>query len=179
LIKSLATELGPISGLAHCAGVQSIRPLRLLTASEFESMLRINVTAAMMLAKGFRQKGTHAPNGAIVLVSSVMGIVGAPGRSAYCASKGALITLTRSLALELAAEGIRVNCVAPGFVRTPLMDQTEAIIGTEQLRLVEKMHPLGFGEPLDVANSIAFLLGDASRWITGSTITVDGGYTAH
>jgi NAD(P)-dependent dehydrogenase (short-subunit alcohol dehydrogenase family) len=179
LLKKLSSELGPISGLAHCAGSQAIRPLRILSTKDVESMFRLNVTAALMLAKGFRQKGVHTPSGAIVLVSSVMGIVGAPGRSAYCASKGALQAMARSLALELAPEGIRVNCVAPGYVRTPMLEQAAAVIGAEAMRRVEEMHPLGFGEARDVAQAIGFLLSDASRWITGSTLAVDGGYTAH
>lgn len=179
LLKELSSELGPINGLVHCAGSQAIRPLRILSTKDVEGMFRLNVTAALMLAKGFRQKGVHTTSGAIVFVSSVMGTVGAPGRSAYCAGKGALQAMARSLALELAPEGIRVNCVAPGYVRTPMLEQAGAIIGAEGVRRMEEMHPLGFGEARDVAHAIGFLLSDESRWITGSTLTVDGGYTAH
>jgi len=179
LLKKLSSEVGPISGLVHCAGAQVIQPLRILSTKEVEGIFRINVTAALMLAKGFRQKGVHTPSAAIVFVSSVMGLVGAPGRAAYCGSKGALQAAARSLALELAPEGIRVNCVAPGYVRTPMLEHAEAVISAEGMRRVEEMHPLGFGEARDVAQAIGFLLSDASRWITGSTLSVDGGYTAH
>ena len=178
-LKALSAEIGPISGLVHCAGAQIIRPLRVLTSQDIDALLKLSVSAALMLAKGFRQKGVHSASGSIVLVSSVMGLVGAPGRSAYCASKSALNSMAKALALELAPEGIRVNCVAPGFVRTPMLHEAEATLGSEQLRRVEELHPLGFGDPRDVANAIVFLLADTSRWITGTTMVVDGGYTAH
>jgi NAD(P)-dependent dehydrogenase (short-subunit alcohol dehydrogenase family) len=178
-IKALSAEHGPLSGLVHCAGLLGIRPLRILATKDIETLFRVNVTAALMLVKGFRQKGVHAQSSAVVLVSSVMGLVGAPGRSAYCASKSALHSMAKSLALELAPEGIRVNCVAPGFVRTPMLEGAEASIGVEALRRIEEMHPLGFGEARDVGHAISFLLSDASRWVTGSILTVDGGYTAH
>jgi NAD(P)-dependent dehydrogenase (short-subunit alcohol dehydrogenase family) len=179
LFKSLSAETGAISGVVHCAGAQLIRPLRVLTSQDIDALLKVNVNAALMLARGFRQKGVHAPVGSIVFISSVMGLVGSPGRSAYCAAKSALNSMSKALALELAPEGIRVNCVAPGFVRTPMLVEAETAIGSDQFRRIEALHPLGFGEPRDVANLVAFLLADASRWITGTTMTVDGGYTAH
>lgn len=177
LLKVVA-ETSPLSGLVHCAGAQVIRPLRVLTTGEIDRLLRLNVNASLMLAKALRQKGVHTAQTSLVFVSSVMGLVGTAGRSAYCASKSALHAMTKSLAVELAPEGIRVNCVAPGMVRTRMLDEAGALVGREQLQRVEQLHPLGFGEPRDVADAIAFLLADTSRWITGTTLVVDGGYTA-
>ena len=106
-------------------------------------------------------------------------MTGQAGVSAYSASKGALISLTKSLALELAGENIRVNCVAPGVVNTEMSDKLFSFMTEQQIEGIKKMHPLGFGTPRDVANAISFLLADTSRWITGSVLVVDGGYTAH
>jgi NAD(P)-dependent dehydrogenase (short-subunit alcohol dehydrogenase family) len=165
--------------LVHCAGVLSQQPLRALDASKFEAVQRVNVTAAAMLAKGFRQKGCCAPNSSIVLVSSVMGLVGQAGIPAYSTSKAAVAGLTRCLAMELARESIRVNCVAPGMVRTEMTEKFFEFVSDEYVKGIEALHPLGFGTARDVANAIAFLISDAARWITGSTLVVDGGYTAH
>ena len=177
-VKAIAARTGPLSGIVHCAGVQLIRPLRLLAEADLDAIMKVNVTAALMLAKGLRVKGVHAKGASVVFVSSVMGEVGAAGRTAYCASKSALTAMTKALALELAPEDIRVNCVAPGFVRTAMLEQSEATVGPEQMAAVEKAHPLGFGEPRDVANAVAFLVADTGRWVTGTTLVVDGGYTA-
>jgi NAD(P)-dependent dehydrogenase (short-subunit alcohol dehydrogenase family) len=117
--------------------------------------------------------------GSIVFISSVMASVGAPGAAAYSLSKAALHGLARSLALELAPVQIRVNCVAPGFVQTPMFDRMASSWDAEQRARVGADHPLGLGAPLDVAHSVAFLLADTARWITGTVLTVDGGYTAH
>ncbi len=178
-MKSLSSEIGPMSGVVHSAGVHSIRPIRMLTPDDFGSIFKVNVEAAVMLAKGFRQKGVRSENGGIVFVSSVAGIVGQPGVSLYCATKGALISLSKSLALELASEGIRVNCVAPGVVETEMSGTLRDKLTPDQYEKIQSMHPLGLGQAEDVANSIAFLLSPAARWITGTTLIVDGGYTAH
>jgi NAD(P)-dependent dehydrogenase (short-subunit alcohol dehydrogenase family) len=178
-IRSIAGHVGPLSALAHCAGVHLQRPLRMLDAARFEEVQRINVTTAVMLAKGLRQKGCFPSSGSsIVLLSSVTGLVGQPGITAYAASKSALLGVCRCLALELAPDKLRVNCVAPGMVRTEMAEQMFQSLSPEQVAAIEAAHPLGFGKPRDVANAVAFLLSEASSWITGSTLTIDGGYTA-
>jgi NAD(P)-dependent dehydrogenase (short-subunit alcohol dehydrogenase family) len=177
-MKGVTERSGPLSGLVHCAGAQVLVPLKMLKTKQVEDLFRINVVASIMLAKSFRQKGVTVSGGAIVFVSSVMGEVGSPGRSAYCASKSALHSLTRSLALELAADGIRVNCVAPGAVQTDMMSEMKDAVGEAGLGALARQHPLGLGSPRDVALAIAFLLADTGRWITGSIQFVDGGYTA-
>ena len=93
-------------------------------------------------------------------------------------SKAALIGMAKSMALELAPKRIRVNCVAPGFVRTPMQNQVAKFWDQEQEDRITQLHPLGWGEPEDIANAITFLLADTGKWITGSVLTVDGGYTA-
>ena len=177
-MKRFAEKTGELHGVVHCAGVQQTMPLRATTVRSAEDLMRVNVLAALMLAKGLRQKGVRAADASLVLVASVMGLVGAPGRAMYCASKGAIISMTRALALELAVEKIRVNCVAPAFVKTEMLEELKTVAGAEQMAAIEAKHPLGFGEPRDVSHAIAYLLSPASRWTTGSTLTVDGGYTA-
>jgi len=178
-VKELAGTHGGLSGAVHCAGVHITRPLRFMNGEQLDDLMRVNFSAAVHLAKGFRQRGVCASPASLVFVSSVMGLVGQAGVSAYVASKGALVAVAKSLALELAGEGIRVNCVAPGQVRSKMAETQQASITTEQQQAIETMHPLGIGEPEDVAAAIAFLLSDAARWITGTTLVVDGGYTAH
>ncbi len=178
-MKELAGTFGRLDGLVHCAGIQPIRTLQLTTPEVFDSAMQINTAAAFQLARGFRQRQVRAASGSIVFLSSVMGLVGQAGIAAYCASKGALTALARALALELANEKIRVNCVAPGQVLTEMAEKAKQVLTAEQFASIETLHPLGLGDPVDVAHSIAFLMADTGRWITGTTLTVDGGYTAH
>jgi NAD(P)-dependent dehydrogenase (short-subunit alcohol dehydrogenase family) len=171
---------GPLFGVVHAAGLPCVQPLRLLTAALCRKILTLNTEAALALARGFQKKTVGDPSGgSLVFISSVMASAGAPGAAAYSMSKAALHGLARSLAIELAPGKIRVNCVAPGFVTTPMFDRMASTWDTQQRARVEEDHPLGLGAPMDVAHSIAFLLADTGRWITGSVLTVDGGYTAH
>lgn len=178
-VKALA-ERTPFHGVVHCAGIHSALPLQFLKSAALDEMMRVNFHSAVMLARGFRQKGCHsAGDASLVFVSSVAGIVGEGSLTAYSASKAAIDGATRSLAIELAPQGIRVNGVAPGFVETEMAARLREKLTTEQFSAIEQKHPLGIGRPRDVANGIAFLLAGASRWITGTTLVIDGGYTAH
>jgi NAD(P)-dependent dehydrogenase (short-subunit alcohol dehydrogenase family) len=177
-IKRL-TAAGPLHGLVHSAGVQQTMAIQMTNAARLEALLRTNVTAAVMLVKGFRQKGCTVPGGSVVLISSAAGLVGRPGVTAYSASKAALIGFAKSAALELAREKLRVNCVAPGYVETEMIQRLRETITEEQFASIERQHALGIGTPRDVAWAAAFLLADTGRWITGTTLVVDGGYTAY
>jgi len=179
-LSGIVDEVGPMHGLAHCAGVAALLPLRVLTTKQTDQMMRINFYSAVALTTGFcRKRAHHDGGGSVVLVASVAGLAGVPGRAAYSASKGALIAFARSSAIELARNGIRVNCVAPAYVKTEMYEESMKGLTPEQLEsLIANTQPLGLGAPLDVAHAIAFLLADTGRWITGSVLAVDGGYTA-
>lgn len=178
-LRSVAAQTGPLDGFVHSAGVQTTRPLGAVSRADYESVMSVNLAAALWLSKAFRQKSLYRPGAAIVFVASVAGLVGQSGNHVYGASKGGVIALTRSLAIELAGVKIRVNAVAPGLVAgTEISGAFERACTVQQMSAVSALHPLGLGRPRDVAYAIAFLLGDAARWITGATLTVDGGYTA-
>ena len=176
-MKDLSRQ-GSISGVVHCAGTELLQTLNRTTQSSFRRVMELNCGAGLALARGVRlQEGPVGP-ASIVYLSSVMGLVGEGAQSVYCASKGALISMSKALALELARYKIRVNCVAPGLIESQMADRMCGNLPPEQQDAIAKMHPLGLGKPEQVASVIAFLLSDASSWITGSTIVVDGGYTA-
>jgi len=178
-MKTAAQVSGPLYGLVHSAGIVLNRPLRVLSPRDLTDMQRINVDAAVMLAKGFRQKGVReAAGGSIVFLSSVAAFKGKPALAGYSATKGALISLARVLALELVHDGVRVNCVCPGLVRTQMAAELGDFMAPEQLEKLCAEYPLGLGEPDDVAYAVAFLLAPTARWITGTALVADGGYSA-
>jgi NAD(P)-dependent dehydrogenase (short-subunit alcohol dehydrogenase family) len=123
-------------------------------------------------------KGVVSDGASIVLMSSVAAYRGQIGMALYSASKGAVDAATRSLACELAPRGIRVNSLVTGAVKTEMHERTATAMPAEALAQYEAKHLLGFGEPADVAAVAAFLLADASRWVTGANWVVDGGYLA-
>jgi NAD(P)-dependent dehydrogenase (short-subunit alcohol dehydrogenase family) len=176
--QSLASDMGPMNGLVHAAGKQFTMPVRFVTPQKTDELLRNNLSSAIMLVRAFCQKNCHAATSSLVFISSVVGLAGRPGISVYSASKAALIGLTKSLAVELAPERIRVNCIAPAFVQTEMLDEMRETLTPEQFKALEELHLLGFGTARDIANAVAFLLADTGRWITGSTLVVDGGYLA-
>ncbi|MCW2243742.1 SDR family NAD(P)-dependent oxidoreductase [Azospirillum canadense] len=178
-MKRLAEADGPFHGLVHSASEQGYSVLRQVNRAQFERYFTLNVGAALMLARGFHQKGVFAPGGgAIVYVGSVAGLKGQKGRSLYAASKAALVSVAQSLALELADRKIRVNVVAPAVVLGAKAEKQFAMLPAEQNAALAAAHPLGYGIPQDVADAVAYLLADSGRWITGTALPVDGGFTA-
>ena len=177
-LKTLCTEVGPLNGLAHCAGVQATKPIQAINPQFVTDVLTQNLGAALMLAQGFRLKVCHASPASLVYVSSSAALKTAPGNVVYAASKGGIISAVKGLGVELVRDGVRVNAVAPAMVDTPMSDHFRTILSEDNFKRVVDMHPLGLGHPDDVAAAIAFLLADTSRWITGSILCVDGGFLA-
>ena len=177
-LKALCTEVGPLNGIAHCAGVQATRPIQAVKPDFVMDVLTQNLGAALMLAQGFRLKACHGTPASLVYCSSSAALNTAPGNVVYASSKGGIVSAVKGLGVELVRDGVRVNAVAPAMVDTPMSDQFRTILSEENFRRVVDMHPLGLGQPDDVAAAIAFLLADTSRWITGSILCVDGGFLA-
>lgn len=178
-LNKLVGSFGLLHGFVHAAGIPAPWPLKALTVEAWRGVFLINTEVALSLTKAFQGRRVYAgENGSVVFVSSVMAQVGTPLGAVYSMTKGALDGMARSLAVELAAKRIRVNCVAPAFVKTPMFEQVERLWDSSQYARVEALHPLGYGQPEDVANAVAFLLADTARWITGTVLVVDGGYTA-
>jgi NAD(P)-dependent dehydrogenase (short-subunit alcohol dehydrogenase family) len=174
-IERIVESSGPIHILFNNAGIAVRHPVQEEEPEEWDRCMAVNVRG-IYLASRYAVPHMTAP-ASIVNTASVTGLTGVRNRAAYSASKGAIVSLTRNMALDLAARGIRVNCVCPGFVVTPLLD---GLLKDEQRtgRLTE-LHPLGrLGTPDDVANAVAFLVSDEASWITGVALPVDGGFTA-
>lgn len=174
-ITMLAMQAGQINGVVHAAGISKLVPLRLIKRVHLEEIFEHNTFAPILLTKELLAKKKIASNGSIVFISAVASHVGPLASSAYSASKAALMGTMRSLGLEVTKQGIRVNCIAPGYVRTPMLDGlATGGLNTEDYA---KLAPLGMGEPEDVAHAAIFYLSDASRWITRNYFIIDGGLT--
>jgi NAD(P)-dependent dehydrogenase (short-subunit alcohol dehydrogenase family) len=179
LVETIVNDLGIISGFIHSAGIETVLPLKLTEPTHFENAFAVNVISAFEMTKHIiKKKHINQSGASMIYISSVMGVVGQPAKAVYSATKGALIAGTRSLALELARNKIRVNCVSPAMVRTGMSRALLDKVTPEALVEIQKAHPLGIGEADDIANACVFLLSDSSRWITGTNLLVDGGYTA-
>jgi NAD(P)-dependent dehydrogenase (short-subunit alcohol dehydrogenase family) len=178
-LRLFAGEHGRIYGLCHSAGVVETRPLSSLKLDGLHSMLNVNLTAALELARAISRRDVMCEDGgSLLFISSIYAWVGMPGQIGYSATKGAMISAARTMAVELARRRIRVNTLSPGLVRTPMTDTALAMLTDSQVSDLESAHPLGPGQPEDVARAAAFLLAPQSPWITGIDLVIDGGYTA-
>jgi len=178
-VKEKVTVFGKLNGFVHCAGLPYIAPLKVVNPEKTEKLYKLNTYAAIELAKVCSSKQVYAGEaGSFVLISSVYGIVGSAANVGYAMSKGAIVAITKSLAMELAGYGIRVNCVAPGFIKTPMAKQVDGMMDENYDERLNALHPMGLGRSEDIANAILFLFSDMSKWITGAVLNVDGGFTA-
>lgn len=178
LISAIVAEAGPINGLLNCAGISATEPLKLTSAERLDEFFRANVYSAIMLSKEVCKLKNYNKEGcSIVMFSSVMGVVGESMKSSYSLTKGALISGVRSLACEYAPKKIRFNCVSPGVIETPINAEQPYMKDPELRKEFEAKHLLGIGRTTDISNACIYLLSDASRWVTGQNLVVDGGYT--
>ncbi|RQO39132.1 short-chain dehydrogenase [Chryseobacterium sp. KBW03] len=178
IIADKVSILGKISGFIHCAGIEKTLPLKKHNTQLYQDIFAVNVIAGLEIAKILSLKKYKDETSSFVFISSVAGMVGEAGKAAYSASKGAVISGARSLAMELSRSNIRVNSISPAMVNTPILEKMFEDIGEEASSEIIKKHPLGIGDPKDVANACIFLLSDASRWVTGTNLVIDGGYSA-
>lgn len=179
LVADKIREFGALDGLVHIAGIPYVSPLKTLNTDTVDKVLKVNTVAALELAKVFTKfKMYKAENPSIVLISSVYGIVGSAANVAYAMSKSALHGITKSLAIELAPKHIRINCVAPGFIKTQMLNEVSDSFDDDYTNRLNQLHPLGLGEANDIAYGITYLLSDMSRWVTGTILSIDGGFTA-
>jgi NAD(P)-dependent dehydrogenase (short-subunit alcohol dehydrogenase family) len=166
----LVEDAGNIFGVVHAAAVIGPTLLRSISAAFVEERLAVNFVAPMYLTQQLLRGNRVEEGGAIVFISSLSALVGTRGFSIYAGTKAAQMAAARCLALETAKQRIRVNCVAPGIVRTAVYDA----LGDAWMEEQAKGYPLGLGEPVDVAAATVFLLSSASRWITGQTLVLSG-----
>lgn len=176
-IQNLLINTPTLNGMVHCAGLTKTTPFQFATKEVLDEVMNVNFYAPSEITRSALKVKKMQKNSSIVFISSVSGVYcSAVASSIYSASKGAVNGLVKGMALDLAPKGIRVNCVNPGMIHTAILD--EGAISQEQLDEDKKRYPLKrYGRPEEVAHAVIYLLSDASGWVTGTNLKIDGGYT--
>lgn len=181
LIEETVKRFGGLNFLLNNAGVLHVGNAEQITEEQWDQIFNLNVRSVWLLSRAALPHMRKAGGGSIINVASILGLVGARNRAAYAASKGAVVQLTKSMAMDHGQENIRVNAICPSFVETEL---TERLVGQAAdaasfRRERIAAHPIGrLGRPEDIAALAVYLAGDESSWMTGSALGVDGGYSA-
>lgn len=176
-VIELVKQVPELDGLVNNAGFTIAKPIKFIDNDDFKKLLSVNTVAPILLLKNLMKKKKLKAGGSVVITSSIAGLGRTVvGNSMYSASKGALSAFVANGALELAGKGIRVNAVCPGMVETNILAAGD--ITQEQVELDKLNYPLKrYGKPEEVAWAMAYLLSDASKWVTGTNLVIDGGYT--
>jgi NAD(P)-dependent dehydrogenase (short-subunit alcohol dehydrogenase family) len=174
-VKQLLSAVPMLDGAVFAAGFLKIKLAKATSVDDVRQHMATNFEGSALLASRLLHAKRLQGGASLVFISSVAASIGAVGHAAYAASKGALESYVRALAVEIGSSKSRANLVAPAEVKTPMLDQARKGLGQPA---TETPYLLGLGEPDDVAAACCFLLSPAARWITGTTLTVDGGYSA-
>ncbi|MBE0507946.1 MAG: SDR family oxidoreductase [Marinospirillum sp.] len=175
LMEGMVAELGRVDGVFNNAGIGGICPAEDYPDEDFARVIDINLTGVFRVARAALKPMYAQGSGSIVNCASILGVFGQSGTAAYTAAKGGVVNMTRTLALEGAKKGVRVNSIGPGYIDTPLL----AGLDEELMQGLISLHPIGrLGRPEEVANAFLFLVSDEASFITGANLLVDGGFTA-
>jgi len=180
VIEGTVKRFGRLDIVVNCAGIASGGPVHMLPTEEWDRVMGINLKGTFLVCKYAVGQMVEQGSGSIVNISSIEGIEGSEGGSAYNVSKGGVILLTRNMAMDYARKGIRVNTICPGFVDTPLASET--VLDNEILKdfrdhIIEAILLGRIGRPEEIANAVLFLASDEASFITGHALMVDGGFT--
>ena len=175
--NDLSSSVSELHGIVHCAGIVKTLPFSFTTVEQLEQIMKTNFTLPTLLSQKLIKNKLIKKGASIVFISSISGVfISIPGNSMYSASKGAINGMVKGMALDLASKGIRVNSINPGMIQTALLN--EGIISEAQIKEDIKKYPLNrYGIPEEVAYAAIYLLSEASAWVTGSNLVIDGGYT--
>ena len=178
-VAEIATHFGRVDVLVNAAGVAGGGPVHTVASEEWDRVLDINLKGTFLACKHALGPMLERRSGSIVNIASIEGLEGFEGGSAYNASKGGVVLLTRNLAIDYGRRGIRANCICPGFIRTPMLESVFAEGMEDFLERVTQAHQLGrLGRPEEIASAALFLASDEASFVTGHALVVDGGFTA-
>ena len=177
-LNELTAKISDLNGIVHCAGIVRPFPVKFITKKQIDEIYNINYISTVLLTSKLLKEKKINKAASLVFVSSISSRFAHKGGALYSASKAGLEIYSKTIAIEFATQKIRSNCIQAAMVKTPLFDTAEQAVTKEMMDAHGEKYPLGFGEPTDVANAIIFLLSDASKWITGTNLVMDGGLTA-
>lgn len=175
-INALVDSLPVMDGVVLCAGIIKTMPVKNINEDAITEIFNANIMGDIKICSRLLKKKKLSRGASVVFISSVSTFNVKVGNSLYSATKGAVNSFAKAMALEVSKQEMRVNCIQPGFVPSSILS-SGAIEEDEFLKFYAERHPLGFGTPTDIANGCIYLLSDAARWVTGSIFTIDGGYT--
>lgn len=176
LFKDIYKRFGKINNVLFCAGVQFIMPTTIISKTDIDRILDINLKSPLLFSKFISNKKYFKRPGSVVFISSAIATKPSSGQSIYGSSKSGVNNFVKTLALEVSKYNINVNSISPGMIKSPMLSKYSKHITKEFFEKVINQHPLGLGEFKDITNAIEFLFSNKSNWITGINLIVDGGY---